>query len=1543
MKRAFASRSTVPARSARRGMALVIVLVVLLVLLVLATPFLLMARNADSASSAIADRVEARIALDTAGRHARAVLAESHSTADATPYWDARDEVAIDNALDPAFLDANDPNGAQWDAEVEDLAAKIDLNSCPPHVIANLMGVAKRFTDAVAPDSKTLKLNSAAGLEPRGFLWASGELVQYEKLVDNEVVQFTRGVLGPPTGVDWLGGPRPPGDHGIGEPVLDQRAFAPILWRLATPDGRLRPFEALEELRQAGEFELASVLANAEGRRGELDAEELRPLLAFGSVHGGVTAGAVWQHPVRITSPIQGGKDGKLRLASNRWINPGSTVRITDGANTELAVIAHEERTGEVFLDRVLVNDYAAWRAELSVLARRPVNLNTASRPVLVALFANLQLEGRNARILRDEAEKLAELVEQSRPIEGFEDFLRRVVLPAAGLEKLPSDAPIVPEALAAGAGLVTPDKAYALYRNGLNANDGGLAFSTMPYCFTTRDVYEFELRASVSALSGVERARAVRDEVAVVVPQRELLKLWARQEDFDEELRLSTDAPWWTTGPNATTRWDNGASPPSRLWAHMGTAEGQAYLPGVTDTSAFNDRESPPTVEHVFASREKTAWIQLWAARGDEMGERQGRVLHFDHETRDLEGRYLPDQPVRRPTDDTQLRWTEKQGQSGRPPLLKPLALDLWVKPRSLDAGRLLDVGGSSQEIDRLSLLLEGEDLVLRVQDGVGDHPETEFKEVGEVRYQLARGEGPGLPAEVWSHLSVDVRGNRPSQMDLRVNGLAHGVRRPGLTRLTGTVTQSTGELPVESVEGFPPECCVRIGNELVEVLVQNGTMSARRQETGRLAGFGGRTAREQYTSTDTTATAEYPGNDLPADLGTIDDARRRRRLRGDHPVGEPRAGAPDGAGRRARRHRDRALQRLDRDDVEPRGARHPAERAPDVVRGRAGLAHEPARHHGRRDAARVRRELPVVLHAVQRADQRVDVRRADLARGAERDGDGLPSAGRPVALRADHAQGRRREHGVGALRRLRREPGPARAQRAQGAPLALQRAHRPQRAAELPTADGRRSDRRRPDGRWWRHPGRRPGRQRDARGRRPGGPGAARRQEEAGRLGRVAVADAGAESEPDAKDALLLAAPMASVAASPASSAAQYSPNWEPRLGKTSNKDFALSDAASRASNSGRVRDVHAHTPARARGAPRVCARGARHLRRTAGRARRGVPRRREQRSPRLARARAPRAPPEPRQRVRVVAAGRRLARRDRRRSADGSARRLERAGGRAPPVHLRRPAAALARAADAGLRLRVRERSRVRHARDDAPRRLSVGRAAAPGRARRGRRHVRWPRRRGAERARRRGRLRRHAALPGRDRRRAAVPRREPDPRRPAGARAGPVAARPAQGRAHLGRRPFLDYGFLGELPEDAGLLRIGEEIVALRPTRRRHGHDPALHERPRAARHARAARTSPPSPSSSSSTPRCRSSRAASVPGTPRCPAREHGRSSPTRGPCSSARSSSTTRGSRARGSACRAARPCPARWTRRPRACSAGASARRRPRTRRARP
>ena len=110
------------AARSRRGMALMVVLLVLLALLVLCTPFLFSARDADRASTQHADRVEARLALDAAARHARHVLAQSYSSADLdrTPWSDTEEELAVDNQFDAAFLNANDPRGPMWDLEVRD-------------------------------------------------------------------------------------------------------------------------------------------------------------------------------------------------------------------------------------------------------------------------------------------------------------------------------------------------------------------------------------------------------------------------------------------------------------------------------------------------------------------------------------------------------------------------------------------------------------------------------------------------------------------------------------------------------------------------------------------------------------------------------------------------------------------------------------------------------------------------------------------------------------------------------------------------------------------------------------------------------------------------------------------------------------------------------------------------------------------------------------------------------------------------------------------------------------------------------------------------------------------------------------------------------------------------------------------------------------------------------------------------------------------------------------------------------------------------------
>ena len=851
----------------RSGFALIAVLLVLLSLLILATPLLLSARGADQASTRFADRTDARVALDTAARHARAVLSETYGSADQdrTPYFDDLDEVRVGNAFPDGFLNANDATGLMWTVESRDVAGLVDLDSASPQVLANLMGLTSRLGAVLEGDAKEILLAPNANFEPTGFVWIAGETVQIKRVVENAAVDFTRGVFGPSEGSEWLGGPRPPVSHGIGTPVIDQRALAPALWRLVSPDDEPRAWESIERLPDCANFALAA--ATDPAGLGVMRDTLLRSLRENGTTHGGLRAGVRWQRGARLTEKVEGGKDGRLKVDSARWFNPGATVRIRDGQSSELALVQNVLGSGQIALDRVLRNDYLAYEAVVDVLARRPVNLNTAPREVLVALFLNLQVAGQNSRVTVDEADAFAALVIESRPFTGFEDFLTRAVLPAAGIEKLPGDAPVVPDVLRSGEAFLDKWDAVAVYANGLNANDATLAWSTMPYAFTTRDVYALELRAVINAESGVLRYSAVRDDVMAVVPQRELTKLWARQEDFDEELRLGLEAAWWLTGPKATSQWDGGTIPPSRLWPALGTFEGRPFLPGVSDDAAYANRETPPSPERTFPSREDTSWAALMPTRLAETQLLRGRVEHFDHETRDVEGRYLPDQVVSRSADEDMVRWNAPDA-----PFLRSSALSMWIKPRSLSNGRFVDVGGTSPDVDRMTLSLDGDDLVLRVVDGFGDHRDTAFAERGEMRYSVS--ESPGLPADVWSHVELDVRGNRPSQMHMLVNGLAHGVRTPGLTRLTASLSQSSSTLAVESTEGFPDRCVVRVGNELIEVTVAGGAMTATRMETGVMAGFGGRMARERAAQL--TEDAGSP----PASLATLST---------DHAAGTP------------------------------------------------------------------------------------------------------------------------------------------------------------------------------------------------------------------------------------------------------------------------------------------------------------------------------------------------------------------------------------------------------------------------------------------------------------------------------------------------------------------------------------------------------------------------------------------------------------------------------------------------------------------------------
>lgn len=828
--------------SVQGGFAIVTVLMVLLGLLVLSAPFLMTARNASRASSNLSDQAQKRLALDSAVRRALGRLGDSHPAIDGTPYFDGVDEISVDNAFPEGFWNASNPNGVMWDVDVHDVAARIDLNSANPQVFANMMKLAGRLTEDVTGKDVRLPISGSREFDPKGFVVIGGELIGYQAVDGGELQECVRGLAAP---VDEEGkflpcGPRPPQSHGFGTPVLDQRCFAPVIWRTMTPDGTLRGFDATEQVRDASNFALA----------GSMGDKNLAQLRRMGTVYGGLRAGARWSRAVRVTNSIQGGQDCGLRVEGGRYFNEGCTVQISDGQRTEIAIVQRVTGAG-IQLDNSLVNDYAPYTSWVRVLIKRPVNINIASREVLIALFANLQRRRINSRITGREAEDLADAVIESRPFEGLEDFARRIVLPAAGLEVLPGDAPAIPEALAGDSSILdSPQDAMALLVNAINANDSSLSFSTMPFSFVSRDVYELDARAMVNAQSGIARASATRNQVSMVVPQRELLQLWTRQEDFEEMLRLDREAPGWASGPHALVRPDGRENPPSRFWAHMGTYAGAPYVDGLTRLQNV-DPSSPPSAERVFASREQdpVGFMQLWASRVEESGRRQGRMLHFDHETREPEGRYLPDQTILRAARDGVVGYVD-QGANGLATgsgLLRPIEFSGWFQPRSLRDGVLFDVGSNSLEADRVTLRLEGGDLVLRVMDGAADHPDSVFDEFGEVRFAVAAGEGPGLQVNTWSHVHLEVTGNRPDQMHLAIDGQTFGVRTPGLTHLTAPLAGDQSTIQVESTDGFPARCTIRIADEVIEVEVTGSTtFTASPTVTGANASYGGRLARE-------------------------------------------------------------------------------------------------------------------------------------------------------------------------------------------------------------------------------------------------------------------------------------------------------------------------------------------------------------------------------------------------------------------------------------------------------------------------------------------------------------------------------------------------------------------------------------------------------------------------------------------------------------------------------------------------------------------------
>ena len=304
------------------------------------------------------------------------------------------------------------------------------------------------------------------------------------------------------------------------------------------------------------------------------------------------------------------------------------------------------------------------------MLARRPVNVNVAPAEVLETLFLNLQMQGRNSRVVRGEARDLAALVVESRPFTGHEDFLRRVVLPAAGLEELPSDAPYTAGlAFAQGCRWVdgcrdrsTPGTPWRCTATRSTPTTPRWPSRPCPSATPAATCTTWSCARRSTPQSGVERTSGVRNQVELIVPQRELLHACSRA-------RRTSTRPCASTARRPGGR--PGRTPPraSTTAPRRPRACGPTSGPTRARCTCRGSPSPRPGARPSRCRRPSTSSPRARTTAGRSPGprasprttpRRNGRVMHFDHETRDPEGRYLPDETIARPTDAQMLEWKD-------------------------------------------------------------------------------------------------------------------------------------------------------------------------------------------------------------------------------------------------------------------------------------------------------------------------------------------------------------------------------------------------------------------------------------------------------------------------------------------------------------------------------------------------------------------------------------------------------------------------------------------------------------------------------------------------------------------------------------------------------------------------------------------------------------------------------------------------------------------------------------------------------------------
>lgn len=907
-------------------MAIVTVVVLLAALMLIAAPFALSMRRMESGALFAADQEAARAgalaALAAAERH----LEDTHPHFDiTTPHVDTLGELAPDD-LGERFagqLDRN-PRGAVRSVRVEDEQGKVHLPTASVFLLGNLFGGRTTLIADAGELDDRLDVVSTAGFPPSGLLWVGHELVEYSAREPTGFAETRRGQVDAslPTsrarshrrGADVFdlrvaalaqhGWRHRPGvfdvfrrvdaikDVGLYAPMTYTAAEveavrdlvtvhgAPVAWRDRAPvravgtSPRLASTLVVDDASRWGagtvlrvtssdgatdwalvdrshpwdgrwRVELFGVLLHDHDDRSVVDALRREPVnvaTAPAPVLEALLAG-VGRHPVaHVVDPAAA---AQLAVSLPRDASLGLPA--------VLAVLESLLEAGRL----VEADVSAAWDA----VQRDGLRLEALTPQELGPLLVGLETRRPSLRVTPDAARRVAARIAAQRPTGPSE---LRTLLDAA-----------------VAAGDLSPLQHEALLRNATDPGDAWLIGGTAPFTYASGGTFTLAAAASENLPTGRERARAHVRRVTTVAPGGETLHRFATQRDLEAGLAAGPGGSGWTTFP---TLLEVGGAPRSTALAARADAPSPLRADAdavVVPSVALDPRRDPP-------SRPRAVVAGLPGPSSEEdasaLAPRPVRstlpdTLHFDEGVDGLVGSspagfsFRDQGSITFTPDAVEPRIVSSIGR------LERFTIEFWFECREVPEGdAVLFDGGLGELEDRVLIALLDGELVLRVHDASLPDFEADVGEqglvppTGEIRYAFDDGLDllPGVPY----HVLAEIGGAGPRDLSLWVDGVPRG-RRSFHTFLTadveaagasGTLLAGNSErLPVDSTAGFPRQGVLDVGHELIEYIdVEDDAFVVSPLDDGDP--FGGRARRRSLPAEHPAGTAvTLAGYSLP------------------------------------------------------------------------------------------------------------------------------------------------------------------------------------------------------------------------------------------------------------------------------------------------------------------------------------------------------------------------------------------------------------------------------------------------------------------------------------------------------------------------------------------------------------------------------------------------------------------------------------------------------------------------------------------------------